>query len=377
MKKFFILIITLVFILVLNTTAWGAFFGARAVGMGGTFTAVADDSSAVYRNPAGITQLKGLTFTPGLGVLGTGGQIQSYLNLLEDQNLDKFAELFQNQNSDELNSGASTYFGIATKTYGINAFFDANIITKQESNLNKNYTESNRYVIGTMAIPLGHLVIGGNIKLVQGSYVESVIPVIGAYNYQYILDNWATIGPLITDPNLNYSTSATGSGLVFDVGLLFGSKQLKVGIAGRNVTGIGNWEGSTTKYSYNLDPITPMNSRFVAGTPESFTSKMPLPATYSVGIAWRPSRSTLMAADLETIINPVDGALNQFNHHLGLEQTISKKSITLRAGVFSRNDEKIGLSGGVGFKAGSILIDIAVLTVNSNIGIYATTGFKF
>jgi len=34
-------------------------FGARAIGMGGAFTAVADDFSAIYYNPAGLAQIEG------------------------------------------------------------------------------------------------------------------------------------------------------------------------------------------------------------------------------------------------------------------------------------------------------------------------------
>src|SRR6188508_2961803 len=36
--------------------------GAAALGMGGAFTAVANDLSAVYWNPAGIAQLNGIQF---------------------------------------------------------------------------------------------------------------------------------------------------------------------------------------------------------------------------------------------------------------------------------------------------------------------------
>jgi long-chain fatty acid transport protein len=41
---------------------------ARATGQGEAFVAQADDASAIYYNPAGLTQLKGTEFTSGMGV---------------------------------------------------------------------------------------------------------------------------------------------------------------------------------------------------------------------------------------------------------------------------------------------------------------------
>ncbi|HBR29889.1 MAG TPA: hypothetical protein DD789_10700, partial [Firmicutes bacterium] len=41
--------------------------GARALGMGGAYTAIADDGTAAYWNPAGITQVNmGLVLNGGL-----------------------------------------------------------------------------------------------------------------------------------------------------------------------------------------------------------------------------------------------------------------------------------------------------------------------
>jgi long-chain fatty acid transport protein len=39
---------------------------ARAMGMAGAFTGLANDASAVYFNPAGITQLSGTNFLAGV-----------------------------------------------------------------------------------------------------------------------------------------------------------------------------------------------------------------------------------------------------------------------------------------------------------------------
>jgi long-chain fatty acid transport protein len=39
--------------------------GSRAMGMGGAFIAVASDPSAIYFNPAGLSQLKGLKVMMG------------------------------------------------------------------------------------------------------------------------------------------------------------------------------------------------------------------------------------------------------------------------------------------------------------------------
>jgi hypothetical protein len=48
---------------VLNGSDLGMGVGARAIGMGGAFVAIADDPSATFWNPAGLTDLKGSQFS--------------------------------------------------------------------------------------------------------------------------------------------------------------------------------------------------------------------------------------------------------------------------------------------------------------------------
>lgn len=64
------------FVLILSLLLWGgpAYAGglstpgqgARALGMGGAFTAVADDGSAIYYNSAGMSQIYGTLIEAGM-----------------------------------------------------------------------------------------------------------------------------------------------------------------------------------------------------------------------------------------------------------------------------------------------------------------------
>ena len=72
----------IVLLLMLPSESLGSGFAineqsARALGMGGAFVAQADDPSAVYYNPAGITQLKGQHVSAGLYAITSGIEFTS------------------------------------------------------------------------------------------------------------------------------------------------------------------------------------------------------------------------------------------------------------------------------------------------------------
>jgi hypothetical protein len=58
MKKIFLLVFMIIFLAPLSLAQDG-YLGARPIGMGGAFTGLADDTNAVFVNPAGIGQLRG------------------------------------------------------------------------------------------------------------------------------------------------------------------------------------------------------------------------------------------------------------------------------------------------------------------------------
>ncbi len=73
MKKHFAApLFTFLFLISLGTSAWASGLskpvnvGAKAIGMGGAFSAIADDPTAIYHNPAGLTQSKKHAFYLGM-----------------------------------------------------------------------------------------------------------------------------------------------------------------------------------------------------------------------------------------------------------------------------------------------------------------------
>ncbi len=50
--------------------------GARAMGLGGAFTAIANDASAIYWNNAGMTQLSGTNFMLGTALIAPNAQFR-------------------------------------------------------------------------------------------------------------------------------------------------------------------------------------------------------------------------------------------------------------------------------------------------------------
>jgi long-subunit fatty acid transport protein len=373
MKKVSVLIITLTMILVFATAAWGVSFGARAAGMGGAFTAVADDCSAVYWNPAGITQLKVLTITPGLGFLGEQSQIDAVIKLTGDSDPSTLFNLLDSIDSNGISIGSSLYLGVTTKFVAVNAFADMNGVIKKEELLMKTFGDYNLYGIGTLAIPVGPLAVGGNIKLVQSGYTKSVTPVLPSYDPEYIAANQGTLETLFTNPNNNYTIQADGQGLAFDVGVLFSlTDLLKIGLTGRNIVSSVEWSGSKTINSFDF-----VNQEPIQGTPQNFSDNQPLPSTWTVGVALRPASSTLIAADMEMSTNPVDASFNATLYHVGLEQLLLAKTTALRLGAYTTPSNEMAYSAGIGFKLGPIILDGAYTSEGLTGGYFITAGFKF
>jgi len=71
---------------VLRFSQFGSSVGSRSQGMGNTVVGVADDFSALFGNPAGLSQQKSFEFSAGLSRLGYGNDVTFFGNKTTDNN---------------------------------------------------------------------------------------------------------------------------------------------------------------------------------------------------------------------------------------------------------------------------------------------------
>ena len=74
----FMIVLLMIFPSLAFSHGWAGYEqGAKAHGMGGAFTGLADDPTAVYFNPAGITQLEGTQISLGFSIPTVNGKFES------------------------------------------------------------------------------------------------------------------------------------------------------------------------------------------------------------------------------------------------------------------------------------------------------------
>ncbi len=127
MKKLLIALLSVLLSASIASVSQGASIGqgARAVGMGGSYTAVADDGYAPYWNPAGITQIKYFGLSIGVGARGNVDKLQNVMEDIDDNVLPDKEDLNQSVQ-------VAGFFGITTKHFGISDYLDFELDTKMD-----------------------------------------------------------------------------------------------------------------------------------------------------------------------------------------------------------------------------------------------------
>lgn len=207
--------------------------GARPLGMGGTFAAIADDASTSYWNPAGLVNV-------------TGVEVSS-VKLTKINDLDTkytYVNLVYNVSND---IGAFGVGWLRQAIGGIPLTVEKNgecIIIKEstENADNTIYVAYGRYIVKGLAI-------GTSLKILLG-------------NYPALVDS--STSSEVTSTTINYSGFGCDIGLFTNVGDVIGVKELKGLSLGVNVQDVyttiswdtiqGVSEGSTEQVALNAKP---------------------------------------------------------------------------------------------------------------------------
>ena len=257
--------------------------GARAMALGGAFTGLANDPSAIYFNPAGITQLKGTRFYFGTTAIspsatytsGSGstareyemkGQLFTPINFYITQKLgDKLA----------VGLGVNNQYGLGTKWNGSwpGRYLAVN-------------TEVRTFFITPV---IAYELFNGFSISAGGSFV------FGDVTIERKLPN--PLSPALADEEIAMAGDATSFG--FTAGILYKlSDQFQFGVNYRSEVSLDFKGTATTTPATFYHPILKVNLPFPNG---DITAPLKTPQNLTVGLAYMPSDNVTFTADYQYI----------------------------------------------------------------------------
>lgn len=299
--------------------------GARAMAMGGAFTGLANDPSALYFNPAGITQLSGTHFMAGVTLIfpsssfrGPSPSTTEYN--MKDQTFNPINFYGTYQFNNEL------YFGLSvTNQYGLGTLWDDNWV----GNTMAVKTDLKTFFFNAVAaykltdqlsVSAGFIYALGNVEI---SRYTSFSPFTGM---------------------AKVTLKGDGHAFGFTAGILYKmSSELSFGLSFRsqakfNLTGDANSEGGPAA----VQPLLPKGG---------ISSEITTPLNITFGIAAHPITKLTVTADFQYIgwssydklsVDFADPNLEDLSSYRGYEDTY-----IIRFGAEYQLLDKLALRGGL------------------------------
>jgi hypothetical protein len=338
MKRSLFLALIIVSMLGVSCFAVGAGVGIRAMGMGGTGIAIANDTSAAYFNPAGL-MYGADNFECKAYAGGTGGQVQTLADAASnpdflEKNFDQDLNIKANMNAE---------LGISVRKVGISVIAEAaGELIHPKNSTSSGVISANGFVMtpltlgstfSTPGLPIAGMAIGVNLKPIQ---------VIGG-------------GVQITGVGTGTRTASSGTGFGFDIGMQTKvTPYVSLGAVIRNLS--ASYTTTTKSQGVTIAPdgtITDVGTETSAKTTNTLAPETGI----GVGVAL-PLLGTLVAADAENYSVPGDKSYDDI--HIGVEQGVLANLLMFRLGYFTDGPaDDTFYTYGIGLNLGPASLGIA------------------
>ncbi|MFP4015574.1 MAG: hypothetical protein ACLFUI_00955 [Halanaerobiales bacterium] len=335
-KKYIISIALFVSLfLIINQGVGATQLTARSYGMGGAFTAVADDVEAILYNPAGITDngFVGLDFSMGMNILNVD-ELDKVRDIVEH---DRYEYTYEHIDEIEGDIGLDnqTFFGAKFSSIGLAYSIKENHLLQNNSGANNNYLSER---ISEAIFSYGSDILEPPFEIGALSYGVNVRLIDVSRNNYYM--------------GSSTEVDIKGNGYGLDLGLLAKvTDTLKIGCVVENLLASDiELEGKSKQYEQENGDWQVISSEDSSATLESDPN-------VRVGAALDiPVVNMVLAADIDNLFDQNDTGQVI---HLGLEKHFILNSMTVRAGKVT--GDSINLTTlGFGVNLSGASIDFAI-----------------
>ena len=367
MRKLAITLLAVMFILTFTFNTAATDITAKSYGMGGAYTGLADDATAMLYNPAGLSDsgFMGLQFEFGMGA----SDIDKMNELIED--IEYFSEDFDINSPEDIkdinelfndfpiiNVENEIFAGGNFSSFGVGFNIDNEFNTNKPSDEVINATNvTNTSGILSISRDLNTdykeiigMSYGVNIKTLRTDYVDVELVNDGSSQQT------ATVA------------TAKGSGVGLDAGFMVNfTPKLKVGANFKNIIAPDyDLKGEKESYNYLTDTSNTTN----------FTK------TYSPEQSYRLGASLDVPVINGTVVGDIENYTSSGKTivHVGVEKRLMFNGLSVRGGMYSPSDEDATYTLGLGFNLAAVHFDMAIGSndgFNDNLNGALSLNFQF